>query len=184
MKLFTNLNKINFIQVTTNRAFIANNAILRFSENEAFRNYLNNRDGLRIDELVFQLNEQIAPQIDCTQCGACCNQLMVNITEAEAAATASFLNQSLESFKQQYVEQGWSDKMIMNAIPCHFLKDCSCTIYEKRFTECRAFPNLDQPNFKSRLFATLIHYGMCPIIYNVIEELKIATGFLKKQADL
>lgn len=149
------------------------------SENEAFRNFLNNRDGSRIDELVIELNKKVAAQIDCTKCGACCNQLMINITEEEAVTTAAYLNQSLQSFKEQFVEQGWGDRMIMNTIPCHFLKNCSCTIYEKRFTECRAFPNLDQPNFNSRLFATLMHYGMCPIIYNVVEELKTATGFFK-----
>ncbi len=106
---------------------------------------------------------------------------MVNITEEESVETAEYLGLSTSDFKEKYVESGGGKLMIMNTIPCHFLKDCSCTIYEKRFTECRAFPNLDQPNFNSRLFATLIHYGMCPIIYNVVEQLKIATRFFKEE---
>jgi hypothetical protein len=50
-------------------------------------------------------------------------------------------------------------------------------VYEHRFSECREFPRLDRKNFKDRLFGTLIHYAMCPIIFNVVEELKIKTGF-------
>jgi hypothetical protein len=67
--------------------------------------------------------------------------------------------------------------MIMNSIPCGFLSENKCTVYEKRFDECREFPHLHKDNFKGRLFGTLIHYAMCPIIFNVVEELKKATGF-------
>jgi Fe-S-cluster containining protein len=105
---------------------------------------------------------------------------MINITSKELAATAAYLQVTVEEFTDRYVEKG-NTIMIMNTIPCHFLSDCKCSIYEKRFTECRAFPNLDQPNFKSRLFATLVHYGMCPIIFNVVEKLKRETEFFTEE---
>ena len=63
--------------------------------------------------------------------------------------------------------------MLMNAIPCTFLKEEKCTVYAHRFAGCREFPAMHLPNFNKRLFTTFMHYSRCPIIYNVIEGLKI-----------
>lgn len=102
---------------------------------------------------------------------------MVNITPPDADRMAAHLQLDTLQFKEKFVEEGSSGMMIMNTIPCHFLADNKCTAYEARFTECRDFPHLHKENFKGRLFGTLIHYAMCPIIYNVVEELKEETGF-------
>jgi Fe-S-cluster containining protein len=152
-------------------------AALREEENDAFRAFLANKDGEDIDREVFRLNELVTPQIDCTQCGACCKMLMINVTPAEADTVSAHLGITRESFKEKYIEESQQGQMIMSAIPCHFLDDKICTVYENRFSECREFPHLDRKNFKDRLFGTLMHYAMCPIIFNVVEQLKIETGF-------
>jgi len=36
---------------------------------------------------------------------------------------------------------------------------------------------LHKDNFTDRLFGTLMYYAMCPIIFNVVEELKMQSGF-------
>jgi Fe-S-cluster containining protein len=142
--------------------------------------FLSNKDGETIDKKVFILNEFITPQIDCTQCGACCKMLMINVTQAEAEDVSVSLGITEKKFREKYIEESQQGQMIMSAIPCHFLAGKMCTVYENRFSECREFPHLDRKNFKDRLFGTLTHYAMCPIIFNVVEELKIETGF--KQA--
>lgn len=129
-----------------------------------------------IDKLVFDLNETIAPQIDCTACGNCCKSLLINVTEKEATTLSGHLNQSRTAFDEQYLEKSGS-MMLMNAIPCTFLKEEKCTVYEHRFAGCREFPAMHLPNFNKRLFTTFMHYGRCPIIYNVVERLKVKTGF-------
>jgi Fe-S-cluster containining protein len=156
-------------------------AILRETENQAFRDFIKSKDSLNVDEIVIRLNTEIESKIDCTECGACCSNLMINITEEECSTVSKNLQLDKEEFKLKFVESGSHGMMIMNTIPCHFLCEKKCTIYENRFTDCRAFPNLDQPNFSSRLFATLVHYGMCPIIFNVVEQLKIETNFFNEQ---
>ena len=108
--------------------------------------------------------------------------LMINVTPTEAENVSAHLQISKEQFKEKYVEESMQGQMIMNKIPCHFLEGTMCSIYEQRFTECRGFPHLDRKNFKDRLFGTLVHYAMCPIIFNVVEELKLETGF--KERDL
>ncbi len=165
------------MHIETDTATIAALAELREEENYAFRTYLDRQDHAAIDEKVFVLNKQIAPQIDCTACGQCCKVLMVNITEPEVERLSVHLEMSIEATKTKYVETSLQGEMIMNSIPCHFLKDTACSIYEHRFTECREFPRLHRPGFVNRLFATFMHYAKCPIIYNVVEELKVETKF-------
>jgi Fe-S-cluster containining protein len=142
------------------------------AENDLFRDFLKQQDDEAIDSMVHTLTETITPQIDCTQCGNCCKSLMINITKEETDQLASHLQISETQLIDQYIEQSEQGQMIINTIPCHFLKETSCSIYEHRFTECREFPHLHKPHFTGRLFGTMQYYEICPIIFNVVEKLK------------
>jgi len=155
--------------------------VLRQFENEAFRDFINNKNQTIIDQYVFEINEFVEDKIDCTKCGACCKSLMINLTSNESENASMHLNMSEPDFKEKYIEESQQGMMIINSIPCHFLENDKCTIYENRFKECRDFPHLNKPNFSQRLFATLIHYSICPIIFNVVEQLKIKTNFFHEQ---
>jgi uncharacterized protein len=127
--------------------------------------------------VVASLNSEIAPQIDCTSCGNCCKSLMVNINEQEASSLADHLRLSRDNFDNKYIEKGSNRIMLLNAIPCHFLSDNKCTVYEYRFEGCKEFPALHLPGFKKRAFTTFMHYDRCPIIFNVVERLKQELNF-------
>ncbi len=147
-------------------------------ENRQFAAFLRSQPPASIDILVQELNAEISPQIDCTQCGNCCRSLMVNITAEEVIQLADHLQMPVDTLQEKYIETSQQgETMILNTIPCHFLSENRCTIYTHRFRECREFPSLHQPGFTGRLFATFMHYGRCPIIYNVTEQLKSRTGF-------
>ncbi len=156
---------------------IATSAATNEQENDAFTDFLKQQDDDTIDQLVFKINQKVEPAIDCTACGNCCKTLMINVTEEEAVNVSMHLNKPLPNVKEQYLEQGLSNKYIINQMPCHFLEDTTCSIYSHRFAGCREFPALTQPNFTQRLFTVFMHYGRCPIIYNVVEALKTHTGF-------
>jgi Fe-S-cluster containining protein len=166
------------MHIETNLKIIALADEENSDENFRFRTYLKSKDSNHIDTLVNTLNNDIAPKIDCTACGNCCQTLMINVTNEECVTVSNYLNEDLETFKEKYIETSAEEAMLINTIPCHFLKDKKCTIYENRFNECREFPHLHKPNFKERLFGMIMHYGRCPIIYNVMEQLKIETGFI------
>lgn len=133
---------------------------------------------MAIDAMVFELNAAISQKIDCTTCGNCCKSFMINVAEDEANKLAGHLQVSVGELKAKYIEEGSAGLMIINKIPCHFLEGTKCSIYEYRFSGCREFPHLDRPGFTDRLFGIFMYYGMCPIIFNVVEELKQKTGFL------
>jgi Fe-S-cluster containining protein len=169
--------KLFFIILEYDREKIAVAAEKKREENDAFRIFLKNKKYEIIDEWVQSINNEVEKKIDCTLCGACCKGLMINVTLEESQNVAKHLKMEEATFKKTYIEESQNGIMIMNTIPCHFLSDKKCSIYENRFNECREFPHLKKPNFTNRLFGTLIHYSICPIIYNVIEQLKIKSNF-------
>ncbi|UYQ91690.1 YkgJ family cysteine cluster protein [Chitinophaga horti] len=167
------------LQLNTNLTDIAAIAQEKDAENLAFRNFLKSRPSDEIDQLVQTLDQEITPRVDCTACGNCCNSLMVQVLPYELTRLATHLDQPENEVKARYIETGSNDSMmLMNQIPCHFLKNKCCTIYEQRFEDCRVFPGLHLPQFTNRLFSMFAHYDRCPIIFNVMEEMKGRLGFV------
>ena len=97
---------------------------------------------------------------------------MIVVTHEEADQLSGHLAISRSEFDDRYIEKGAHEMMIINQMPCHFLQDKRCTVYENRFMGCREFPALSIPNFVKRLFTVFMHYDRCPIIFNVLEQLK------------
>jgi len=164
-------------KLETDLIVIARQSVTKEEENRIFVEHLKSLNTLEIDETVHRLDQVITPKIDCTQCGNCCKTLMINVEEKEADIAAYHLKMSRTAFDEAFLEKSLSGKMLISKIPCHFLDDNKCTIYESRFGGCREFPALHLPNIQKRLFTIFMHYDRCPIIYNVIEELKTEVGF-------
>ena len=156
---------------------IAAASLAKEEENDDFLRSLKPMDNTDLDALAHQVNNRVSAGIDCTACGNCCKSLVINVTLEEVGTLADYLNLSQQETRDRYIEESQQGNCFINTIPCHFLADNKCTIYEHRFTECRDFPHLHKPGFKARLAGTLMHYGRCPIIYNVIEEMKTQLGF-------
>jgi Fe-S-cluster containining protein len=157
---------------------IAAGAIANEDENYAFRAWLKSADSVALDARVHEISNRVSAAIDCTQCGNCCKTLVINVTRPEIETLGGALGMTTEAVKEKYIEESVQGACFMNTMPCNFLSENKCTIYADRFTECRDFPHLHKPGFKQRLPGTLGHYGRCPIIYNVIEELKKETDYL------
>ena len=140
-------------------------------------------DSASLDQIVFELEKKVTKKIDCTQCGNCCKSLMITVSEPEATHLAAALNIERAQFDTAYLEKGMHGLMLINAIPCHFLADNKCTVYENRFEGCREFPALHLPHFQKRLFIHFMHSHRCPIIFNVMELLKSRLSFEKQDHD-
>jgi len=160
---------------------IADFAIAHHAENDRFSAFIKEFKDEDIDAKVQELDALISPTISCTDCGNCCKSLMVCLNEQEADRLSSHLKMDRPHFDEQYLEKGSNGMMIMNQMPCHFLQDNKCTIYEYRFEGCKEFPALHLPHFKRRVFTTFMHYDRCPIIFNVVEQLKNEMNFERTQ---
>lgn len=138
---------------------------------------LNGHDDKMLDARVHAINEEVSAAVSCTDCGNCCKKLVINITHDEIDGLAEHLSMSVTDVRDQYIEESLAGNYYINSIPCHFLAGTMCSIYTHRFTECRDFPHLHKPGFRRRFLGTLLHYGSCPIIYNVVEVLKKELDF-------
>ena len=152
--------------------YIADAAIEKEVENDLFLRAVQRHDDAALDAVVHSIYDTVSAAIDCTACGNCCKTLIINVAPDEITPLAAYLNLPEEDVKEKYIEESLAGNCFINTMPCHFLHANKCTIYEQRFTECRDFPHLHKPGFKDRLAGTLMHYGRCPIIFNVIEVLK------------
>ena len=151
-------------------------AALRADENERFRHFLKNRNVHKIDLLVHRLHSEIAPKIDCTVCGNCCGTLTPYLTKGDLKRLTDGTRLTTEQVIEFYTETD-EHGLALRDLPCCFLIDHKCTIYEHRPETCASFPHLHQPDFNSRARRTFDNYSICPIIFNVLERLKVEMHF-------
>jgi uncharacterized protein len=162
-----------------NLPFIAQEAIDKEEENMAFRTFLKMQDSKEVDKKILPIGKYFTEKIDCTACGNCCKNIMISVDNEEVKKIATALNQEVDTCKKNYFDfSNDSDNILINAIPCHFLKEKKCTIYESRPSTCASFPHVHLPNFTSRLFSMIDGYRVCPIIYHSMEALKKEYNFL------
>ena len=150
-----------------NIARIAAVAERKMDENYAFRVFLEGQDAPFIDELVHRLNDEITPRIDCTTCGNCCQNL-------RPIASEKVLLQFVDASEIESV-------MYEKSIQCKHQVDKKCTKYEERYEDCRTFPYMDREGFVSRIVGVLQNYEICPIVFNIVEQLKVELNWVYKQ---
>lgn len=144
-------------------------------ENIFFKKFLRGVSSKEVDEHIHRLSETVSAQIDCLACANCCKKLEPGLEQSEIEVLATARQQEIETFKQQYVAYD-GEALYLKTKPCMFLNECACTIYEDRPAACAGYPHLNQPDMKFR--RTLWeNYSICPIVFNVLEELKKELNF-------
>lgn len=164
--ILTDLNKIEEISQEEN------------DENWEFRDFLKKINPEKIDEIVNHLFKKILLLIDCTACANCCKQLEVTLTEEDVEKLANDLKMPIYQFIDQYlIEDTEVPQFIFKNQPCPFLKDNLCLKYAVRPQTCRQYPHLQKKYFSARLRTINKNCEICPIVFNVFENLKDETGF-------
>jgi Fe-S-cluster containining protein len=166
----------------TDLALIAHEAESRADDYAAFRYFveLDERSDADLDGLVQSIAMPIVTAIDCTKCANCCRSLSVYLTEEDAHRVIAGTFIPLEQLLSEVIDceraasaEEWG---VFRQRPCVFLKGERCSIYEHRPESCRLYPAFT-PDFRWALADILGGVGLCPIIYNVIEELQQALGW-------
>jgi len=151
---------------------------IREEENIEFRLFLKQQDPDKIDRIVHRLNRIISEQIDCTTCRNCCKKLQPSIVEKDIERLSNRLHITTEQVIDQYTEI-YDEELYFKNLPCVFLKDNKCTIYDDRPEDCRSYPHLHKDSFIFRLWDVIDNYSICPIVFNVFERLKTELNFNK-----
>jgi Fe-S-cluster containining protein len=145
-------------------------------ENWRFRQFLKgSEDDLGIDRLVAEITERVWAGIDCTTCANCCRELQPTFSAEDVSRVARRLGMDRQQFINMYLqetEHGESNRWNTRTTPCPFLKGNLCSIYEDRPGDCIDYPHLYKPGFVARTWSMIERTFTCPIVYEVMEEMK------------
>lgn len=163
-------------QIITDLDTIRQLAQQRFDEFEVMRYQLELDDDIvdeQIDALVDSIAKPIVEAVDCTKCGNCCRSLDVYLTPQDAEQLALGIDIPLDQILDQHVDQNTA-KLVhewgqFKQKPCAFLKGNLCSIYTYRPETCRTYP-VFTPDFRWTLEDIIQGAEICPIIYNVLNE--------------
>ena len=150
---------------------------LREAENWEFRCFLKGSDlsVSKIDSIVKELYREVSAQIDCTQCGNCCKVIQPILKQADITKLADHLKLTVTEFKSRFLkeyEDGDKDDFVFTTMPCPFLENNRCVVYEQRPHVCRSYPHLHKKDFVFRVNQAFSNCSVCPIVFNVYEGLK------------
>lgn len=145
-------------------------------ENWKFRSYLKGLDieAEELDKLVHKLNDEVSSQIDCTKCANCCKVVYPILDDEDITKFTSSINISIEEFKSSCLVTSEEEmgKYKFNSVPCPYLAEDMCSNYINRPKDCASFPHLHKEHFWTRLMGVVEYYSVCPIVFNVYEQLK------------
>ena len=96
------------------------------------------------------------------------------ITDKDIERIASKLRMKEVDFISKYLHIDEDKCYVFNGTPCPFLmSDNFCMIYEYRPKACREYPHTDRRRFYQVLDITSLNRELCPIVYEVVEKLKL-----------
>ncbi len=142
-----------------------------------FRSFLKFNDRDDIDDIVHRLDTEIRKQIDCTTCGNCCIEQSPLLTKKDVSRISEYVGLSEHEFIDNYIDTSDEEEPVFAHRPCKFLVDRKCTIYEIRPDDCASYPHTQKKQFTSRLLGVIQNYSVCPIVFNLVEQLKLELNF-------
>src|SRR5437763_11307094 len=155
-------------------------------ENWRFRGFIKTKCNLEpgeIDSRVFAATRRVWAGIDCTKCANCCREVHPTFSEEEVDRLARRLAMTRQQFIDTFLkssEPGDDNPWTTRTTPCPFLKDNLCSVYEDRPADCSGYPYLYEPDFTARTLGMIGRTFTCPIVYEVLEELKKSLGFRRR----
>ncbi len=154
-------------------------------EDFAFRAFLKGRlnlSNVELDAMVQETTEEVWKQIDCLKCGNCCRTLQIVVDDKDIQRLAQRLKTTTQQFAKQYVGIDEYQTQFLKSTPCVFLgEDNRCSVYEDRPQACHDFPYLHSEDFRSRTFMMIDNTSVCPIVFNVWQQLKERLKFRRKR---
>ena len=152
--------------------FIANKSLNNKDEFELFKRMVKTIPVTKFDEMAQPIVEKITAAIDCKQCGNCCRHQEPGVTNDEMEILAEKKNITVEDFKDKFIAWDKENVSFLCVKPCTFLVGNECSVYSSRPNSCADFPGLHRPRLKWRMKQMEENYSICPIVFNVVEQLK------------
>ena len=145
----------------------------KIDENYDFAIFLKaNADDQELDEDFKRLHKKYFANYDCSKCRKCCKKLHAKFQENEIKKVAQKLNLNKEEFIKRYLKQSSDKNYSTKRTPCPFLKNNKCILEEDKPKDCKEYPFTNKKERIFSLYATMDNTLICPVVNNIIEELK------------
>ncbi len=132
-----------------------------------------------LDQLVDAIAQPIIDAIDCLACANCCRGLTVYLTLDDGERLETVIDVPLSAIISHDSQEAVGEWGRFIQSPCRFLAGNFCTIYRDRPESCRIYP-VFTPDFRWTLDDLIQGAGMCPIIYNVLDQMTDETERLSR----
>ncbi len=148
------------------------------AENKAFCFYLKEHAiKEQLDEQFFHYHKEYFEQYDCNQCLNCCKELAPIFEGRELETLAKASGFDVEDILNVCEQVSYDSYQVMDEEQCPFLTEKGCCIPKKKPECCKDFPYTNQGNRMESLFGMLSLLPICPILYEIYEQLKKDYGF-------
>ena len=142
-------------------------------ENYDFAIFLKaNADDQKLDEDFKRLHKKYFANYDCSKCRKCCKKLHATFKENEIEKAAQKINLNKEEFIKRYLKQTLDKTYIIKRTPYPFLKNNMCILEEDKPKDCKEYPFTNKKERIFSLYATMDNTLICPVVNNIIEDLK------------
>ncbi|GHU72593.1 Fe-S oxidoreductase [Clostridia bacterium] len=143
------------------------------NENIKFRTFLKNHAKQdELDEQFATLHNELFASYDCCKCHNCCEFYSIEVDSSDIARAAGFLDMTTEVFTDKYTKDGEIKA------PCPFLQDSGrCRIQPVKPDECVGYPYTDKPDRMAGLMGVINFAEVCPVVFEIVQQLKRIYGF-------
>ena len=151
----------------------------KLDENFKFRTYLKNHaDPQELDVQFKQLHEKYFAMYDCSKCRNCCIKLKGTIPENDLKRDAEYLKVTINEFKDKYLDDKPSNhEYDTKNCPCVFFDGKECILGDCKPESCKNYPHTNKDNRLASMWSIVDNASICPVVYEIIEELKKIYNF-------
>lgn len=126
-----------------------------------------------LSEIVAEEDAKVWQKVDCTTCANCCKTMTPIYLQEDIDRIAKHLGMSSQAFFDKYLEvEEDTGSTINNQLPCIFLVDDKCSIYEVRPIDCAEFPHHYKRPFDDYNETFIQNVYRCPATFELVSNLK------------
>lgn len=143
-------------------------------DNYNFRLFLKEHaDSKILDEQFHKLHKELFNQINCKDCLNCCRKLTPTFHVKELDQIAKEAGMETEELLALCDRTDYEEYQLREDIEvCPFLTESGCEVEVCKPATCRDFPYTSQDNRLESLLGMLSFVRVCPVVYEIFEELK------------
>lgn len=152
-------------------------------ENMKFRIFLKNHaDEDALDRQFSELHQKLFAGYDCSKCRNCCKMYAGSIPMEDIKKDADYLQMTEEAFIKQYLcRNSITGTYETIHTPCDFLQENGdCLLGDCKPESCVKYPYTDQPERLWSLHSVLAAVEVCPVAFEIYEQLKKEYGFKRR----